>query len=31
LLRFGPDGRVVEQPDAWAGEQGRSELPGWAR
>jgi hypothetical protein len=31
LLRFGPDGRVVEQRDAWAGEQGRSELPGWAR
>jgi SnoaL-like domain len=31
LLRFGPDGRVVEQRDAWAGEPGRHELPDWAR
>lgn len=30
LLRFGPDGRVVEQRDAWAGEPGRRELPRWA-
>ncbi len=30
LLRFGPDGRVVEQRDAWAGEPGRHELPAWA-
>ena len=31
LLRFGADGRVVEQRDAWAGEPGRHELPDWAR
>jgi hypothetical protein len=30
LLRFGADGRVVEQRDAWAGETGRHELPNWA-
>jgi ketosteroid isomerase-like protein len=30
LLRFGADGRVVEQRDAWAGEPGRHELPQWA-
>jgi SnoaL-like domain len=30
LLRFGADGRVVEQRDAWAGEAGRHELPDWA-
>ena len=31
LLRFDPDGRVVEQRDAWAGKPGRHELPRWAR
>ena len=31
LLRFGDDGRVVEQRDAWAGMAGRHELPDWAR
>lgn len=31
LLRFGADGRVVEQRDAWAGEPGRHELTSWAR
>jgi uncharacterized protein (TIGR02246 family) len=31
LLRFGPDGRVVEQRDAWAGKPVRHELPDWAR
>ncbi len=31
LLRFGVDGRVVEQRDAWAGESGRHELPDWAQ
>jgi SnoaL-like domain len=31
LLRFDPDGRVVEQRDAWASEAGRRELPDWAR
>jgi hypothetical protein len=31
LLRFGADGRVVEQRDAWAGEAGRHDLPEWAR
>jgi hypothetical protein len=30
LLRFGDDGRVVEQRDAWAEEPGRRELPDWA-
>jgi ketosteroid isomerase-like protein len=30
LLRFDPDGLVVEQRDAWAGEPGRRELPHWA-
>jgi SnoaL-like domain len=30
LLRFGADGRVVEQRDAWAGQPGRHELPDWA-
>jgi len=30
LLRFGADGRVVEQHDAWAAEPGRRELPDWA-
>jgi ketosteroid isomerase-like protein len=31
LLRFGADGRVVEQRDAWGSEPGRHELPDWAR
>ena len=30
LLRFGPDGLVVEQRDAWAGQPGRRGLPDWA-
>ena len=30
LLRFGADGRVVEQRDAWAAEPGRNELLDWA-
>jgi hypothetical protein len=30
LLRFAPDGRVVEQRDAWAGEPTRRDLPHWA-
>lgn len=30
LLRFSPDGLVVEQRDAWAAEPGRKELPHWA-
>jgi ketosteroid isomerase-like protein len=30
LLRFDPDGLVVEQRDVWAGEPGRRELPDWA-
>ena len=30
LLRFGDDGLVVEQRDAWADEPGRRELPDWA-
>lgn len=30
LLRFGPDGLVVEQRDVWAREPGRRELPSWA-
>jgi SnoaL-like protein len=31
LLRFGEDGRVVEQRDVWAIEPGRHELADWAR
>jgi ketosteroid isomerase-like protein len=31
LLRFGDDGRVVEQRDAWASAPGRHELEAWAR
>jgi ketosteroid isomerase-like protein len=31
LLRFRPDGLVVEQRDVWAGEAGRHELAGWAQ
>jgi ketosteroid isomerase-like protein len=31
LLRFGADGRVVEQRDVWASEPGRRDLPAWAR
>ena len=31
LLRFGADGRVVEQRDVWASEPGRNDLPHWAR
>jgi hypothetical protein len=31
LLRFGGDGLVVEQRDVWAAEEGRRELPHWAR
>ena len=31
LLRFAPEGRVVEQRDAWASEPGRRDLPDWAR
>jgi hypothetical protein len=30
LLRFDDDGLVVEQRDAWAGEDGRVELAAWA-
>jgi hypothetical protein len=30
LLRFGADGLVVEQRDAWAEMDGRHELPSWA-
>jgi ketosteroid isomerase-like protein len=30
LLRFDEDGLVIEQRDAWAGREGRHELPGWA-
>ena len=30
LLRFDTEGLVVEQRDAWAGAEGRSELPAWA-
>jgi len=30
LLRFGPDGCVVEQRDAWAAESGAHPLPHWA-
>jgi ketosteroid isomerase-like protein len=31
LLRFDPEGRVVEQRDVWALEPGRRDLPDWAR
>ena len=31
LLRFGDDGRVVEQRDVWAVEPGSRDLPDWAR
>jgi ketosteroid isomerase-like protein len=31
LLRFGGDGRVVEQRDVWSIEPGRRELPDGAR
>ncbi len=31
VFRFGADGRVFEQRDAWASEPGRHELPDWAR
>ena len=30
LLRFGDDGSVVEQRDAWESVPGHRELPGWA-
>ena len=30
LLRFGADGKVVEQRDVWAASPGRHELPHWA-
>jgi ketosteroid isomerase-like protein len=30
LLRFGADGRVLEQRDAWGEATGRRELPDWA-
>jgi hypothetical protein len=30
LLRFDGDGLVLEQRDAWAGREGRHELPDWA-
>jgi hypothetical protein len=31
LLRFGADGRVVEQRDVWASVPGRVDLPLWGR
>jgi hypothetical protein len=31
LLRFGADGRVVEQRDVWASTPGDVDLPSWAR
>jgi hypothetical protein len=31
LLRFGEDGLVVEQRDAWAAVPERHDLPDWAR
>ncbi len=31
LIRFGADGRVVEQRDVWAGEPGPHDLTDWAR
>ena len=30
LLRFAPDGQVVEQRDAWASVPGRVDVPSWA-
>jgi hypothetical protein len=30
LLRFDPEGLVIEQRDVWAGEPGRQDLPIWA-
>jgi hypothetical protein len=30
LLRFAPDGLVVEQRDVWASQPGLRELPLWA-
>jgi ketosteroid isomerase-like protein len=30
LLRFAPDGKVVEQRDAWGSAPGRVALPHWA-
>lgn len=30
LLRFDPEGLVIEQRDAWAAEPGRHDLPAWA-
>jgi hypothetical protein len=30
LLRFAPDGRVVEQRDAWSSAPGRVDVPSWA-
>ncbi len=31
LLRFDDSGRVTEQRDAWAGVEGRRDVPDWAR
>ena len=31
LLRFGEEGLVVEQRDAWGEQDGRRELPAWGR
>ena len=31
LLRFGPDGKVVEQRDAWESAPGRVDATHWAR
>ena len=31
LIRFGADGRVVEQRDVWARERRRHDLTDWAR
>ncbi len=32
LVRFGPDGRVVEQRDYWSGQEGSTEpYEGWTR
>ncbi len=30
LLRFGPDGKVIEQRDAWGSAPGRVDAPHWA-
>jgi hypothetical protein len=30
LLRFDPEGLVIEQRDVWAGEPGRQDVPIWA-